>query len=32
MTWHKDGKKFMDRTITDLRAVPKIDKGVFAEP
>jgi hypothetical protein len=32
MIWNKDGKKFADRELTDVKTVDSIDKGMFVEP
>lgn len=32
MIWNKDGKKFADREMTEVKTVDSIDKGMFTEP
>jgi hypothetical protein len=32
MIWNKDGKKFADRELTEVKTVETIDNGTFAEP
>ena len=32
MLWNKDGKKFADREVTEVKALESIDNGQFAEP
>ena len=32
MIWNKDGKKFADRELTEVKTVDSIEKGTFAEP
>ena len=32
MIWNKDGKKFADRELTEVKTQESIEKGIFAEP